>query len=83
MPHQYRKMKYFLFCEIQDGGMSEALYVFTSDEPVKFPLTGWMSPGCEVFDSKLVEWAKSARIGEFYSHRLGVCIRVLDPDTPR
>lgn len=74
-------MKYFLYCgSTEEGGMSDALYVFYPDEPASFTLTGWMSQDFQKFDEKLVEWADTAHVGEFFQHRGGVCIRVVDPD---
>lgn len=68
-------MKQFLYCEIQEGGMD--YFVVSAADELRH-LRSWMKEGCAVEDKLLALWMVGADIGEFYNHRLGVCIRLKD-----
>jgi len=68
--------KRFIYCESTEGGMESNDYLFEGDDIRFFGLYGWMWAACLEQDTKLVEWAKTAKIGDFYNHRLGVVFRV-------
>lgn len=71
-------MKYFIYFESTDGGMETNKYEF-GDTDFNFGLLGWMSEeyGCKPVDEELVEWAKICKIGEYFEHRMGTCVRVI------
>lgn len=70
-------MKDFIYFEQIEGGMEVIKLNFNNDDYV-FPLFGWMSEeyGCKSQDLELVKWCKKAKIGDYFEHRLGVCVRV-------
>lgn len=65
-------MKRFLYCEIIDGGMS------SFEHGVEGPtsLLGWGHKDCEAQDKALLNWLRTAKVGECEEHRLGLCIRL-------
>jgi hypothetical protein len=70
-------MKYFIYFESTEGGMDSYKYEF-KDDNIEFRLYGWMDEnyGCDTSDKELVEWVKTCKIGEYFEHRLGTCVRV-------
>jgi len=54
-----------------EGGLDVCEYV----EDLTF-IPGWMSAQQEIEDKQLVEWMKSATVGNAFSHRLGTMVRV-------
>lgn len=77
-------MKHFLYCLAEEGGM-DTFTLSRSDDGEPDPianrilldnLRGWMSRGCEDDDVKLMAFMADAEVGEFFHHRLGVCIRI-------
>ncbi|RLG18762.1 hypothetical protein DRN75_00925 [Nanoarchaeota archaeon] len=54
-----------------EGGLDVCEYV----EDLTF-IPGWMSAQQEIEDKQLVEWMKSAIVGDVFSHRLGTMVRV-------
>lgn len=65
--------KLFLYFESQEGGMETRTIHNLSELQY---LYGWMRADCVVEDKALLEWARSADIGEARAHRLGVLVRV-------
>jgi hypothetical protein len=69
-------VKRFIYCAGNDGGMEWNDYLF-EDNNISFDdLYGWFWDACVEQDTKLIEWAKTAKIGDFYNHRLGIVFRV-------
>lgn len=71
--------KKFMYCELTDGGMNYWTIENASGLVTEFPLSGWMSEehGCRESDSDLIVWANTkAEIGDYFEHRMGVCIRI-------
>lgn len=70
-------MKNFIYLEAGEGHIFTHKYTFI-DEVYNFALYGWMdeNAGCDTQDKWLVEWCKKAEIGDYYEHRLGICVRV-------
>jgi hypothetical protein len=72
-------MKQFLYCEGTADGM-ETHYVAHPME-LRFLLRGWMGAGvCKQADGELIEWMRSAQVGERHDHRLGLCVRLKDTE---
>lgn len=73
-------VKQFLYCESQDGGMES--FVVGSAAELATQLYGWMSNlhGCKQADTALVEWMKTAEVGDMHEHRLGVIVRLRMPE---
>jgi len=69
-------MKRFLYAESTDGGMSSQIV----SDAESLNLYGWMDESCKEEDEALVEWLKTADVGEFKDHRLGVMIRLKDEE---
>ena len=71
-------MKHFIYFESTDGGMDSNKYSFKENEEVNFDLSGWMSEkyDCRERDIQLINWAKTCKIGDYFEHRMGTCVRV-------
>jgi hypothetical protein len=70
-------MKQFAYFESTDGGMEEHYVSKISD--LAPALRGWMErTSCYAPDCALIEWANNAAVGECFTHRLGVCVRLQD-----
>jgi hypothetical protein len=72
--------KHFIYFEDCDGGMS--IFTFNSDyveESLK-ALYGWLHDDCKDDDIALLDWIETSEVGDYYSHRLGVCIRLKDKE---
>jgi len=67
-------MKQFLYCESQEGGMDHQIV----SNLKQLQLRSWMDSDCRVEDQKLKSWSLKAQAGEYYTHRLGICIRLKD-----
>jgi len=68
-------MKNFMYFESTEGGMNH--FVINDVRDLK-KLYGWMNDYCKPMDSILLNWMKSADIGEICEHRLGVLVRLKD-----
>ncbi|MBV6514303.1 MAG: hypothetical protein FMNOHCHN_03909 [Ignavibacteriaceae bacterium] len=69
-------MKHFMYFQDCEGGM-QAFDVFHETDLES--LNGWMSDAfCKADDFLLLEWMKTAEIGEIYGHRLGIIVRLKD-----
>lgn len=70
-------MKYFIYFESTEGGMEVNYYAFKDDD-INFRLFGWMSDcyGCKEDDEKLINWAIKSKVGDYFNHRIGTCVRV-------
>jgi hypothetical protein len=66
------KQKRFMYFESEEGGMSE--FEFSLPEELSC-LRAW---GELPIDEKLVEWMKTAKVGEYFEHRLGCAVRLID-----
>lgn len=71
-------MKHFIYFESTDGGMETNKYEFKEDEEINFGTLGWMSEkyGTIETDTQLINWAKTCKIGDYFEHRMGTCVRV-------
>lgn len=67
-------MKQFIYIEIQEGGADDQYFT----EKGLPDLYGWMNESVKSEDIQLVDFIKSAEIGEVFYHRLGWCIRLKD-----
>ena len=67
--------KNFMYCESEEGGMQQ--HFAQNFEGLKH-LLGWMNKDCLKEDMALRRWMEVAEVGEFYDHRLGVCVRIRD-----
>lgn len=68
-------MRTFLFIESTEGG-AFPFYINSIEEFSR--LRGWMNQCCRLEDKRLIKWAKGARIGEIFCHRMGMAVRVRD-----
>lgn len=68
-------MKRFLYCESTEGGMDHG--EFRRPEELS-NLLGWMVTINAAEDSALVNWMETAQVGEYTTHRLGLCVRLKD-----
>jgi len=70
-------MKHFIYFESTEGGMKSNKYSF-KDNNIEFNLFGWMNKksGCNISDTQLLNWAKECKIGDYFEHRMGTCVRV-------
>lgn len=70
-------MKHFIYLEAGNGDIFTHECTFADEEYI-FPLYGWMNEnyGADTLDQELIEWCKIAKIGDYFQHRLGVCVRV-------
>jgi hypothetical protein len=68
-------VKQFLYCEDEGtGGMDHyILHLESGLAPY-----GWMEDSCKEADIKMMQWMETAEVGDYYQHRVGVCIRVKD-----
>lgn len=73
-------MKRFIFCEAQEGGMDHYVVEIPEGEEFTYewPICGWMSGTCEYEDNRLALFAKTATVGDFHEHRMGVAVRLRD-----
>lgn len=69
-----RHVRYMYF-ESEEGGMSN--WIVDSVDDLK-SLYGWMGEGCVKDDRALLNWMRTASIGECFEHRLGVLVRMAD-----
>jgi len=72
-------MKTFIYFENTEGGMQD--FLVYSEEDLSSSLPGWKYPkyGCLREDTMLLEWMEEvAEVGETYSHRCGVLVRLKD-----
>lgn len=69
----------FTYFESTKGGM-ECIFDIRDPESDLKCLYGWMDSESEAADRQLLEWTKTARIGEGRAHRLGYMVRVLPED---
>lgn len=72
---KYFGVKQFLYAENTEGGMVD--HVIRDHGELQF-LAGWGNKTCVEADSQLVDFLRTARVGELHSHRLGICVRLQD-----
>lgn len=65
----------FVYCESTEGGMDTYYFTRVEDIPRVY---GWMSTDVLDEDEALVDFVRTADIGDVFEHRLGVCVRLKD-----
>ena len=69
-------MKQFMYCE-DTGATGMDRHIIEGSADMDF-LAGWGDVDCEEEDLALCDFLRAAEVGEYYEHRLGVCVRLKD-----
>lgn len=69
-------MKRFMFFEQEEGGMDVHDDIDGPEYFLARRLYGWMNENCADADSAMLDWMKTAEIGDYHFHRLGVLVRI-------
>lgn len=65
----------FVYFEQTEGGME--VYHFHDEYGIP-PLYCWYDISCSENDKALIDFIRTARVGEMHDHRLGYCVRLED-----
>lgn len=79
-------MKTFLYFEQEEGGMAVHEITCFENAPTNIDvndqlgpqLYGWRNERCAKDDAALLRWTVTAEIGQYFDHRLGTMVRVLN-----
>lgn len=66
-------MKRWLYCKNTEGGLEYQIVVAPQD---LIHLYGWMTPSCRTDDMALLNWMRTAVVGDYTHHRLGIMVRL-------